>query len=53
VLRSIFTGTISGEAYNHDYDSSRWPLKKKAAPEATAAPAPATSPPAASQEPKK
>ena len=46
VLRSMVTGTISGKAYNHDYDSSRWPLEKKkkveavpAAPAATTAPA--------------
>jgi cytochrome b subunit of formate dehydrogenase len=38
VLRSMVTGTISADAYNHDYDSSRWPLKKpkaKASPPAT------------------
>jgi len=47
VLRSIMTGTISGDAYNHDFDSSRWPLKKAKeakAPEAPAAPAPAAAP---------
>jgi len=32
VLRSIFLGTISGDAYNHDFDSNRWSLKKKVAP---------------------
>ena len=35
ILRSMVTGTISGEVYNHDYDSSRWPLKK---PKAVASP---------------
>jgi len=35
ILRSMVTGTISGEVYNHDYDSSRWPLKK---PKAAASP---------------
>jgi len=44
VLRSMVTGTISGEAYNHDYDSARWPLKKKKAQAPPAAPAPAPSP---------
>jgi len=43
VLRSIMTGTISGDAYNHDFDSSRWTPKKKAA---AAAPAPQSSGPA-------
>ena len=42
VLRSMITGTISAEAYNHDYDSGRWPLKKRQkAPVATPASAPA------------
>ncbi|MGA2199625.1 MAG: cytochrome b/b6 domain-containing protein [Nitrososphaerales archaeon] len=50
VLRSIFTGTISGDAYNHDIDSSRWPLKKQKAP--APAPAPQTGPaPAMAAEP--
>jgi thiosulfate reductase cytochrome b subunit len=47
VLRSMTTGSISGDAYNHDYDSSRWPLKtEKAAPSAPA-PAASTAPAAA------
>jgi cytochrome b subunit of formate dehydrogenase len=46
VLRSMITGTISGEAYNHDYDSTRWPLKKKKEP-AAVAPAPVSTPAAA------
>jgi cytochrome b subunit of formate dehydrogenase len=37
VLRMMFTGTISGETYNHDFDSHRWPLKKQASPPAKAA----------------
>lgn len=41
LTRAIFTGRISGDAYNHDFDSSRWALKKKAAP---AAPAPSAAP---------
>lgn len=45
VLRSITTGSISGEAYNHDYDSSRWPLK--ATPPAPTAPVASTSSPTA------
>ncbi len=31
VLRMIFTGKISSETYNHDFDSKRWPLKGTAA----------------------
>ncbi len=47
VLRSIMTGTISGDAYNHDFDSTRWPMKKAKAPEAPApAPAPMAPTPA-------
>jgi cytochrome b subunit of formate dehydrogenase len=37
VLRSILTGTISGDAYNHDFDSSRWTPKKQKAAAAPAA----------------
>jgi len=37
VLRSMITGTISAKAYNHDYDSRRWPLKGHAAPSQQAA----------------
>jgi len=45
VLRSMVTGAISGEAYNHDYDSARWPLKtKKAEPAPAPAPAPTPTP---------
>jgi len=29
VLRMIFTGTISGETYNHDFDSNRWHPKER------------------------
>jgi len=43
VLRSILTGTISGDAYNHDFDSTRWKPKNMAAP-APAAPAPQAGP---------
>jgi len=38
VLRSIFTGNISGETYNHDFDSNRWALKNKTPPAAKAPP---------------
>ncbi|MGA2875601.1 MAG: cytochrome b/b6 domain-containing protein [Nitrososphaerales archaeon] len=34
VLRSIFTGTISGETYNHDFDSNRWHTKGSGTPSA-------------------
>lgn len=41
VLRMIFIGNISGETYNHDFDSQRWPLKKRASKQAKAASPPA------------
>ena len=47
VLRSIMTGTISGETYNHDFDSKRWPLKTATPPPAAPAPAASTTAPAA------
>jgi cytochrome b subunit of formate dehydrogenase len=61
VLRSMFTGSISGDAYNHDYDSTRWPLKQKATKETTTTtttttttPAPAAaSPPAGTSDDSK
>jgi formate dehydrogenase subunit gamma len=54
VLRSMTTGSISGDAYNHDYDSSRWPLKtEKAAPSAPAPMASTPTPPAPAAAPAK
>jgi len=48
VLRSMITGTISGTAFNHDYDEKRWSLKPKekkaAAPAVSAAAEPQAAP---------
>lgn len=42
VLRMMILGSITGETYNHDFDSKRWPLKTVTAPEKAAAPTVAT-----------
>ncbi|MDG6904560.1 MAG: cytochrome b/b6 domain-containing protein [Nitrososphaerota archaeon] len=41
VLRMVILGSVSGETYNHDFDSRRWPVKEAgaaAAPAKVAAP---------------
>lgn len=41
VLKGMVTGTISGDTYNHDFDSNRWRLrgrKSAATPDKTASP---------------
>jgi cytochrome b subunit of formate dehydrogenase len=50
VLRAIFTGTISGDAFNHDYDSTRW-APKGVAPPVTPAAAPTANPPTTGEPP--
>lgn len=45
VLRSMIEGTITDKAYNHDYDSKKWPLTKaKKEPKARSPPGAAASP---------
>jgi cytochrome b subunit of formate dehydrogenase len=47
VLRMMFLGNISGETYNHDFDSKRWPVKEAGAAASPAKVAtPAITPPA-------